>query len=646
MYAVVVDPPQVKEEIAVSAIGPEGQTTQTSFTVTVTRPVPARTLAKEIAVDLGNGVKLEMILIPAGAFFMGSPNSESGRDPNEGPQHKVWITKPFYLGKYLVAQELWQAVMGNNPSRFKGPTNPVEEVSWNDCQEFLKKLNERTRRPRPSPRPEGEGEFRLPTEAQWEYACRAGSATRYCFEEGDPSDNPFCPSLDDFAWYDTNSGNTTHPVGEKKPNAWGLYDMHGNVWEWCQDWYGIYSDGRAVDPTGPAGGSFRMYRGGGWSSAASGCRLAQRDMHMPGYRDSRLGLRVLVPAEAATEMPLAKSAPPLKIHTISPQTVEAGKPLSIAVSVEDAQQWKGKVRYSLAPNAPPGAGLDPTTGEFSWTPPLHNAQDRYDLTVSAKGPDGQMAQTTFVVTVTQPPPPLEKEIAVDLGGGVKLEMVLIPAGEFLMGSRDSDEDAGDDEKPQHRVRIIKPFCLGKYLVTQEQWKTVMGSNPSHFKGPQNPVETVSWDDCQQFFDKLNAKSGSGRGKFQLPTEAQWEYACRAGSTTEYCFGDDEARLGKHAWYGNDLQGTHPVGKKKPNAWGLYDMHGNVCEWCQDLYGESYYAKSPMDDPTGPSGGSVCVFRGGNYYYPAKYCRSAFRSGDKPWSRHRSRGLRVSQVLAE
>ena len=133
---------------------------------------------------------------------------------------------------------------------------------------------------------------------------------------------------------------------------------------------------------------------------------------------------------------------------------------------------------------------------------------------------------------------LPKELTVDLGKGVKLEMVLIPAGEFMMGSPDSDKDAHDDEKPQHRVRITKPFYLGKYLVTQEQWEAVMGNNPSHFKGPKNPVEQVSWDDCQEFLDRLNEVGRSG-GKFQLPSEAQWEYACRAGSTTRYCFGDDE-----------------------------------------------------------------------------------------------------------
>jgi formylglycine-generating enzyme required for sulfatase activity len=243
---------------------------------------------------------------------------------------------------------------------------------------------------------------------------------------------------------------------------------------------------------------------------------------------------------------------------------------------------------------------------------------------------------------------VRQEIAVDLGGGVKLEMVLIPAGEFTMGAPDSDEDAGDwERKPQHRVRITKPFYLGKYLVTQQQWEAVMGGNPSQFKGPKNPVETVNWAECQPFFRKLNAKPGPGKGKFQLPTEAQWEYACRAGSTTQYGFGDDPSGLDEYAWYAANSGGkSHPVGEKKPNPWGLYDMHGNVWEWCQDWYDGGYYAKSPADDPTGPARGRIRVLRGGGWINPAWHCRSSQRSNLSPSLRNSILGFRVCLVPAD
>jgi formylglycine-generating enzyme required for sulfatase activity len=236
---------------------------------------------------------------------------------------------------------------------------------------------------------------------------------------------------------------------------------------------------------------------------------------------------------------------------------------------------------------------------------------------------------------------------VDLGNGVKLEMVLIPAGEFLMGSPDSDTWARPSEKPQHRKRIADPFHLGKYLVTQEQWESVMDNNPSRFKGPKNPVETVSWDDCQKFLEKLNAKIGKQGGKFELPTEAQWEYACRAGSTTRYCFGDEESGLDEFGWYAANADGkTHAVGQKKPNAWGLYDMHGNVSEWCQDWYDSGAYAGSLKEDPKGPATGLYRVYRGGSCRYPAVDCRSAWRSSYEPGDRQGSLGFRISRVSAE
>ncbi|NQU75335.1 MAG: formylglycine-generating enzyme family protein, partial [Planctomycetes bacterium] len=203
-----------------------------------------------------------------------------------------------------------------------------------------------------------------------------------------------------------------------------------------------------------------------------------------------------------------------------------------------------------------------------------------------------------------------------------------------MGSEESDM-----EKPVHEVTITKPFYLGKCEVTQEQWEAVMGSNPSRFKGRMNPVEQVSWNDCQGFLKKLNPKLTALTAT--LPTEAEWEYACRAGSTTKYCFGNEVKDLGGHAWHsGNSGKRTHPVSKKKPNAWGLYDMHGNVWEWCQDWFGK-HRGDSSEKDPTGAKTGRSRVLRGGSWYYAATYCRSASRNGYAPSGRGSDYGFRVA-----
>jgi len=424
-------------------------------------------------IDLGKGVKLEMVLIPSGKFKMGSPKKEKGRKDDEIP-HAVTLTKPYYMAKFEVTQEQWQRVMGNNYSYTKGPKLPVTDVSWDECQEFVRKLNEKTA-----------GGFRLPSEAEWEYACRAGSTTGFSYGNE--------ISTNDANYFNAGKGKSID-VGRYKPNAFGLFDMHGNVSEWCEDWYGIYSEGPVSDPSGPVSGDRRVFRGGAFYSDILKVRSACRAGITPAFRDSLIGFRL--------------------VRTISPI-------------------------------------VEPVKFE------------------------------------------LEKKL------------VLVPAGKFLMGSLLTEKGIGKGET-QHEVTITQPFYMGKYEVTHEDWEEVMGNRPRIYKSPNLPVTDVSWEDCQEFLKKLNGKT---KGGYRLPTEAEWEYACRAGSTTVYSFGAEIT--GKDANCLNSKIGRPvTVGSYKPNAFGLFDMHGNVSEWCEDFYGN--YTEGSVTDPKGPATGTRRVIRGGSF----------------------------------
>lgn len=220
-----------------------------------------------------NGIKYNMVWVDGGTFRMGATSEQGSEISDEKPVHSVTLSG-YYIGKTEVTQALWQAVMGSNPSYFEGDDLPVEQVSWDDCQEFIRKLNSLT----------GQN-FRLPTEAEWEFACRGGNNSRGYKYSGSNY-------IDNVAWYDGNSGDKTHPVATKSPNELGIYDMSGNVWEWCADWYGDYSSGRQTNPKGPYGGSNRVIRGGSWSYGARICRSSDRFYDYPALRDDYLGLRL------------------------------------------------------------------------------------------------------------------------------------------------------------------------------------------------------------------------------------------------------------------------------------------------------------------------------------------------------------------
>jgi formylglycine-generating enzyme required for sulfatase activity len=228
-------------------------------------------------------------------------------------------------------------------------------------------------------------------------------------------------------------------------------------------------------------------------------------------------------------------------------------------------------------------------------------------------------------------------LSLDLGGGTTMELVLVPAGEFMMGR---DTGSAPEEKPVHKVKISQPFYMAKYETTQEQYEKVMGTNPSSFKNPKNPVENVSWNDAQEFCKKVGAMA---KRQVQLPTEAQWEYACRAGSAK-----DDEGPVFELGWHDNCGYPRHPhtVGEKAANAFGLYDMYGNVGEWCSDWYDAKYYETSPSVDPQGPAQGTDKVSRGGAWGQHVASCMPACRQNIHPVTVHYYYGFRIVAIASK
>ena len=427
--------------------------------------------------NLPGGVELEMVYIEQGG-------------------------RGFWLGKYEMTQGLWEKVMGNNPSDFKGENLPVEKVSWDDCQKFIKKLNAL-----PGVKESGLT-YRLPTEKEWEYACRAGSTGDYCkLADGTEITEG---TLAEVAWYGDNSKRKTLPVGKKKPNAFGLYDMHGNVQEWCEDL--VHRDRNSI----------AAFRGGSWSSESRSCRASNKISYYSDSRHNDLGFRLAA------------------IYDKN-RAAEVAKRTSLLMGLPDT-------------------------------------------------------------------------------------MVAIPG---------------------------RRYAICKYEVTQDLWVSVMGSNPSSFKGDDLPVENVSWNDCQAFLKKLNAlpEVKESGWTYRLPTSGEWVYACRAGSTGNYCkLGDGteitKETLGDVAWYDENCEGeTHPVGKKEPNAFGLYDMHGNVAEWCETTCDVPPVFRPTRNDAFATEAGySGRACHGGSGASGSWDCRASDQCCLRPGERHNVLGFRLAATL--
>jgi formylglycine-generating enzyme required for sulfatase activity len=647
-----------------------------------------------MSVDLGGGVKLELVWIAPGEFIMGSSANEEDRQNNES-QHKVRLTTGFWMGKYEVTQEQWERVTGNNPSDSKGAKLPVGRISWDDCQKCIKKMNDTVL---PSAGLEASAVFRLPTEAEWEYACRAGTTTR--FNTGDAESD-----LDKAGWYGgiggvgNNGERTLNPVGQKQPNACGLYDMHGNAWEWCEDSCSVKSDltietdtykNSVVDPFCGVG-TARVYRGGSWDMCLSSCRSAFRYGDAPTRVDAHAGCRLVVAPRNQREVASRTSAATQdRLLNVSEdgtsddqfemaETYFNGTNKWFMNDSVEALYWymeaatrnHPKARQMIEPiqaqhlvpeediekarkltRVKPGSAFLLKTGSL---PQSSNTASRFQTSAEAAMQIRDAAVISYIpFEYGQAPLNAGDTLILHLGRGVRMELAWIPPGEFIMGSpadergRESHWAPGYQTKEiQHTVRLTKGYWMGKYEVTQEQWQRVMGKNPSDHKGTRLPVERVNWHDCQGFTKKMNEllartdRDDESGYICRLPTEAEWEHACRAGTTTRFNTGDTESDLDKAGWYKANCGGkTHPVGEKQPSSWGLYDMHGNVTEWCQDWEGDN-----PTADETDPTGipGWEGAERGGNCIEDLAGCRTASRSRGIPDNTSWCGGLRLAIV---
>ncbi len=563
-----------------------------------------------------NTLGMTYVRIPAGEFTMGSPEDEAGRYTSE-KQHPVRLTKNYYLQATEVTQGQWRTIMGYNPSRFSncGDDCPVDSVSWNDIQDFLVNISAREGR-----------RYRLPTEAEWEYAARAGSSA--AFSDGDISHigTGRDPKLAGIGWYAYNSGDMTQPVGQKMPNAWGLYDVHGNVREWCQDWKDDYPDGSVSDPMGPSSGLLRVLRGGDWSGRTVFCRSAYRSAGAPDERNEGNGFRTVLMFSPSATITKPTSGSEYGLNDVITFQGTAEDPEDGPLA-RTSLVWRSDIDGKI------GTGASVKTSALS--------KGVHTITLTATDSDEETAVDTTTITISGYPETFTNTLG--------MTFTIVYAGTFTMGSP-SDEPRRISNEIMHSVTLTQDYYLQKTEVTQGQWRALMGNNPSLFFkcGDNCPVESISWNDAQAFIAALNKLEGTDA--YRLPTEAEWEYAARSGTTTAFATGDMttqtssgfDPNLDIIGWYAyNSGTSIQPVGLKKPNNWGLFDMHGNVMEWCQDWKGN--YSPNPVTDPVGPATGTERVMRGGRAMGAAWYCRSASRLSNKPDRRNEIVGLRLVLV---
>ncbi len=585
---------------------------------------------------VGAPVEQRMRWIPSGSFTMGSPEDEPGRWPDEGPPHDVEIADGFWIFATPCTEALWSVVMQRSGDPVRGPSFPVTGVSWQDACAFVTRLNGL----KPGL------DLSLPSEACWEYACRAGTQTPYYFgTEADPTMVRFASSA-------------PVPVGSLPPNPWGLHEMLGNVWEWCEDdWHDNYrgapDDGTARVGRGKRAAN-RVVRGGSWLDDAGNVRAAYRGGSVPALRVDSLGFRcarVQRVSQRSGAAPAAWGAPADPAAERSAERRE--QPESAGAPHAAGARWGGDS----------GAVLP-----LPRAPSLIVQTDREELTLRR-----HVGVPAWASGLGRDPFGLYADFTI---GSVTQRMRWIPPGQFMMGSPRNEPGRYDDEGPMHRVTIAKGFWLFDTPCTQALWEAVLGDNPSRFRSPTRPVEQVGFDDARRFIEALNSRVTDL--SLTLPSEAQWEYACRAGTETATYAGPIEILdmnnapiLDAIAWYGGNSgvgfeldegadssgwsgkqydhtkAGTHPVKGRLPNGWGLYDMLGNVWEWCADEWHDTY-RRAPRDGSAwiGRRGGAADrVVRGGSWVDYAGFVRAAYRRRCVPALRFDDLGFRCARVQA-
>ena len=571
-----------------------------------------------------NGITIELALVEGGTFTMGAtPNLIAlydKYDADELPAHEVTLDT-YYMGKYEVTQALWIEIMGANPSQLIRDNNcPVDGMSYLHCLQFIEKLNQRTGL-----------RFNLPTEAQWEYAARGGNKSKGFLYSGSND-------ATEIGWVEENLVSFgQHPGGEKAPNELGIYDMTGNVNEWCLDFYGAYSEEPQTNPTGAKpSNDYSLYvvRGGSYAVSCSRWgRNTKRQSYPENFAQMDIGLRLVLKDPAAGPDPEPEIFTPSVVTGEISDIKEKSATASISITSDGgATVTACGIVWDEKPNPTEDLStkitFDGTQTSYTCQLTGLKAGTTYYYRAYATNATGTAYGEEYSFTTKASNS--ESTINVDVNG-IIIDLVLVEGGTFQMGATPEltalapyAPDA--DELPVHSV-TLDTYYMGQYEVTQALWIEIMGSNPSQMiKNNDCPVDGISHTQCLQFIQKLNERTGM---QFSLPTEAQWEYAARGGKKSQgylYSGSNDATEIGWVMENMGDI-GQHPGGEKAPNELGIYDMTGNVMEWCLDYYGP--YTSEAQTNPTGAKANAsdnVCVVRGGSYWdESARWCRNTKRN---------------------